>query len=107
MQQRTERPAADAAAEEQYWKDEYSARPYVPEGASYDDYGPAYCFGVDCYAKYRGRDFDEVEADLAREWDSARGSSRLTWNEARYAAKDSFERVRNALERDPAGIAAP
>ena len=107
MQQRTERPVTDIAAEEVYWRDEFYTRPYVPEGASYDDYGPAYRYGVECYPKHRGREFDDVETDLEREWDSARGSSRLTWNEARYAAKDSFERVRNALERDPAGIAAP
>lgn len=44
---------------------------------------------------------------LEGDWDTVRGTSRLTWNEARDAAKDSFERVRNALERDPAGIAGP
>ena len=90
-----------------YWQIEYASRPYVPAGASYDDYGPAYRYGVETYPRYRDRTFDEIEAELERDWDSARGASRLSWGEASPAARDSFERVRNALERDPAGIAAP
>ena len=32
----------DPTVEEAYWRETYSSRPYVNQGASYDDYGPAY-----------------------------------------------------------------
>ena len=64
----------DPAAEEAYWRDTYSTRPYVARGASFDDYGPAYRYGVDSYGRYDGRTFDEVEADLSRDWQRAKGS---------------------------------
>ena len=49
--------------------------------------------------KYHGQSFDDIESDLSRDWDSAKGTSRLTWNEAKYATKDSFQRVSDAIER--------
>ena len=100
-------PKYDVSEQDRYWQDEFASRPYVPEGASYDDYGPAYRYGAETYPKYRDRTWEDIEADLERDWDTSRGASRLAWNDARHAARDSFERVRNALERDPAGIAAP
>lgn len=89
----------DPTVEDRYWKDNYSTRDYVPAGATFNDYGPAYRYGYETYPKYEGRSFDEVEGDLSRDWDSAKGSSRLTWNEAKYATKDSFKRVGDAVER--------
>ena len=62
----------DPTVEDAYWRDNYSSRPYV-SGGSYDDYGPAYSYGVNSYSKYAGRDFDDVESDLSRDWNSARG----------------------------------
>ncbi len=59
----------DPTVEDAYWRDNYSSRPYV-SGGSYDDYGPAYSYGVNSYSKYAGRDFDDVESDLSRDWDT-------------------------------------
>lgn len=89
----------DPTVEERYWKDNYSSRSYVPSGASYNDYGPAYRYGYETYPKYHGRAFDEIERDLASDWDRVKGTSRLSWNEAKYATKDSFQRVSDAIER--------
>ena len=93
----------DPTVEDRYWKDNYSSRPYVASGASFNDYGPAYRYGYETYPKYHGRTFDDVEADLSRDWENAKGSSRLTWNEAKYATKDSFQRVSDAIERATPG----
>jgi len=89
----------DPAAEDAYWRDSYSNRPYVARGASYDDYGPAYRYGVDSYGQYSGRTFDEVESDLSREWHRAKGSSKLSWENAKHATRDSWDRVSDAVER--------
>ncbi|HSI52367.1 MAG TPA: glycine zipper domain-containing protein, partial [Ramlibacter sp.] len=58
----------DPVAEDTYWRDNYSTRPYVTSGSSYDDYAPAYRYGADSYSRYPGRSFDDVESDLSRDW---------------------------------------
>jgi hypothetical protein len=89
----------DPTAEEAYWRDNYSSRPYVTRGATFDDYGPAYRYGVDSYGRYEGREFDEVESDLSRDWQRAKGNSKLTWDNAKHATRDSWQRVSDAVER--------
>ena len=75
-----------------------TSRPYV-QGDSYDEFGPAYRYGVSSYSKYPGRSFDDVEGDLRRDWNAARGTSRLEWDRAKFAAKDSWQRVSDSVER--------
>lgn len=89
---------ADPVEEDTYWRDNYASRPYV-SGASYDEFGPAYRYGVDSYSKYQGRSFDEVDADLSRDWGSIRGNSSLDWERARPAARDAWQRLSDRVER--------
>jgi hypothetical protein len=89
----------DPSAEDAYWRDTYSTRPYVTPGSTYDDYGPAYRYGVDSYGRYEGRPFDEIETDLERDWSRARGESKLAWENAKHATRDSWQRVSDAVER--------
>jgi hypothetical protein len=91
--------AIDPAAEETYWRDNYADRPYVDSGSTYDDYGPAYRYGVDSYSKYPDRQFDEVESDLGRDWPNARGKSSLEWERAKHASRDAWHRLSNTVER--------
>jgi hypothetical protein len=89
----------DPTVEDSYWRDNYRSRSYVEPAATYDEYGPAYRYGVDAYTRYPGRPFDSIEADLSRDWDTARGTSGLEWNRAKMAARDSWQRVSDAVER--------
>lgn len=88
----------DPALEDSYWRDNYASRPYA-SGASYDDYGPAYGYGVNSYSRYPGRTFDDVESDLARDWQTARGRSSLDWERARPASRDAWQRLSDRVER--------
>ena len=90
---------ADPAVEDAYWRDNYSSRPYVTAGSSYDDYAPAYRYGADAYSKYPSRSFDEVEPELSRDWATARGKSSMEWEHAKHASRDAWHRVSNAVER--------
>ena len=83
----------DPTAEEAYWRQNYSSRPYVPKEATYDEYGPAYRYGVDTYARYEGRSFEQAEPELMRDWDRAKGTSRLTWEDAKHPARDAWQRL--------------
>jgi hypothetical protein len=85
--------AIDPTSEAAYWRDNFKDRPYAGDANSFEDYEPAYGFGVSSYTKYPGRSFDEVEDDLARDWDEARGTSNLQWDQARNATRDAWERI--------------
>lgn len=89
----------DPTVENEYWRENYVSRPYVESGASYDDYGPAYGYGVSQYTRYPGRTFDEVESELATGWHAGRGSSTLEWERARSATRDAWQRVSDTVER--------
>lgn len=89
----------DPTVEDDYWRTNYDRREYVEPGATYDDYGPAYRYGVDRYGQGPGRSFDEVEPELSRDWGAARGTSRLEWDRARHATRDAWSRLSDTTER--------
>jgi hypothetical protein len=82
----------DPATERDYWRTNHSSRPYAA-GSSYEDYAPAYDYGVSSYSRHQGRDWDDVEDDLGRGWDRAKGSSSLTWEKAKSAVRDAWDRL--------------
>lgn len=81
--------------ERDYWQKNYTGRPYVKPGTAYDEYAPAYQYGWEAQQKHAGKEFNEVESDLARGWDKAKGKSALAWEHAKHATRDSWERVRD------------
>lgn len=89
----------DPTREDAYWRENFTSRPYVNQGSSFDDYGPAYGYGVDSYSKYPGRSFDDVEPDLSKDWGTTRGDSDLSWDGAKHATRDAWNRVSDAVER--------
>jgi hypothetical protein len=93
------RDKIDYNAEEEYWRSNYSSRPYYNEGTSFIEYKPAYRYGADAYTKHRGRSWDQAEGEIGRDWDKVKGTSSLTWEKAKLAARDGWERVKNAFER--------
>jgi hypothetical protein len=90
---------ADPVAEDAYWRENYAGRDYVAAGTSYDDYSPAYRYGVDAYSRFPDRKFDDVEADLGRDWGTARGRSSLEWDRAKHATRDAWQRLSDNVER--------
>lgn len=83
----------DPTRESAYWNDNFSDREYVAQGSSFDDYGPAYGFGVNARGRYPGRDFDDVESEMSSDWLGSRGTSSLGWDRARFAARDAWNRI--------------
>jgi hypothetical protein len=83
----------DPTAEEAYWRSNYMREPYYERGYNFEDYYPAYRTGWDGRARYQHRRFDEVERDLARDYQRNRGGSRLEWAKNRHAARAAWERL--------------
>jgi hypothetical protein len=87
--------------EDDYWRNEFPRRPYaVASRYGWDDYWPAYRFGYERFPAYDGRGFDEVESELAHDWENVRGTSRLRWDEARVATRDAYERLAQQIRAE-------
>lgn len=97
--------AVDAAVDPDEYREHFHSRfqtvAYYSAGRGWSDYEPAYQFGYDTYRQYQGRDFDEVEPELERQWRSARGDSSLEWSDARHAVRDSWQHIERTLPGDP------
>ena len=93
----------DPKAEDDYWRDNFSTRPYIDPSLTYDDYGPAYRYGVESYSQYHDRDFESMEPDLGRGWERAKDKSSLTWERAKHATKDAWRKVSDTVERATPG----
>ncbi len=87
--------AVDPTSENAHWRENFATRPYVEKGAVFEDYGPAYAYGVISSIRYDGRTFEDVESELSRDWANMRGNSLLAWVQARHATRDAWDRVRN------------
>jgi hypothetical protein len=87
-------PVLDTSEDEAYWREHYASRPYVASGATYDDYEPAYLYGIHRYMQSdRPREWSEVEPEMQAGWDDARAGSRLNWEQAREAVRDAWVRM--------------
>ncbi len=84
--------AIDPTAEDAYWRANYASRAYATPRDAYEDWGPAYAYGVAHYNRNVGADFHDSE--LERGWEQARGTSTMEWTRARLAAFDAWERAR-------------
>lgn len=89
--------------EDAYWKDQYTKEPYYEAGRKYNDYAPAYRTGYEGYSRYEGRKFDDVQSDLERDYNAAKGDSALGWDKAKGATRAAWHRVENALPGDADG----
>jgi hypothetical protein len=80
------------SVEDKYWRENFATHPYA-FNKSYDQFGPAYRYGWESYTLHNGSKFEDVEIDLERGWDGAKGESRLIWLHAKPAARDAWDRV--------------
>ena len=85
--------AVNPTVEHGYWKLQYAGRPYYIAGTPYDQYAPAYEYGWVSWTRYHGKSFDDVEPTLQHDWDKSRGASKLRWEDAKEAVRDSWSRV--------------
>jgi hypothetical protein len=85
-------PAINPTAEEAYWRDAYRREPYYRSEFGYEDYDPAYRVGYTGPVRRSG-EFEQLEGELARDFDRVRGRSRLRWEEAREAARAAWRRA--------------
>jgi hypothetical protein len=83
-----------SADEEQYFRQHWSNH-FGTEGGEYDEYEPAYRYGV--YMRrstvYQGQPWDEVEADLRTSWEHSYPQS--AWERFKAAIRAGWERIKS------------
>jgi hypothetical protein len=77
--------------EDRYWSEHASTRPYFAADRGYEYYRPAYQYGWESAQHHRGREWNDVEPELERDW-SSRGA-RSTWQDIKAAVRDAWDRV--------------
>jgi hypothetical protein len=83
----------DPTAEDAYWRENYTNRPYYDQATTYESYQPAYQYGWESRGRYAGRSWDEAESDLRRDWEATKHSARLKWDKAKLATRDAWDRI--------------
>lgn len=87
--------------EDRYWSSEYSKRSYFNASQDYKAYRGAYSYGYDLYGQNKGRRYDELnDSDLKAGWERFKDKTELTWERAKDAVKDAYNRVFDRDERD-------
>ncbi|HXU45761.1 MAG TPA: hypothetical protein VN783_09555 [Thermoanaerobaculia bacterium] len=92
--------ALDPTLEDAYWNKTYKTRDYVDRTLPYTEYAPAYRYGWEARNRYGAKPWNEIETDLERGWQHAKGSSSLAWNHAKHATRDAWHRVEDILPGD-------
>lgn len=89
---------AAAAEQDAFWERSFAGRDYTHTERGYDYYRPAYQRGWEWAARHTG-DFQSVEARFREEWSEE--ETGLSWDEARPAVRDAYERASATDMADP------
>ena len=87
----------------EHFQRSYDSADYYVADRDWNDYEPAYKYGYDTYGQYRGQRFEDVEADLERNWEATKANSRLAWNDAKGAVRDGWHYIERAMPGDADG----
>lgn len=83
----------DWSTEEKWWRDNFSSRPYVRADRGFDYYRPGYRYGFEAANRFRGKQWNDVEADLRSGWDRYEQRGQSTWENVKDAVRDAWNRV--------------
>jgi hypothetical protein len=87
----------DPAKEEAYWREQHAKQPYADKNRSYEEYAPAYRTGAEAAGKHAGKKFEEIEDDIALDYEKARPEEALPWDHARPAVKAAWDKLAGVL----------
>lgn len=86
---------------DEYYGDRYKKADYFDSEYSFDDYRPAYRYGVYSRTRQPDADWDDrLESELSEEWEEFKGDSRLAWDKAKHATRDAWHSVERVLPGD-------
>ena len=78
----------DVAFDDHDWREHSESHGYLP--ADDEQYRSAYQLGWLARRRFGDQPFDEVEAQLRKEWDSQQAAARLPWDHVQQAAREAW-----------------
>jgi hypothetical protein len=84
------------AEQEAHWREQHDRQPYA-KGTKYEDFAPAYRMGYEGALQHHGKTFDEIEENLAVQWQKAPPGSSLPWDTVRPAVNLAWERMAGVI----------
>jgi hypothetical protein len=84
--------------EEDYWRSNYSSRPYA-RGRDYTTLSGGYRYGYEAANRYSGRSWNDVERDLESDWSRYEHRGQSTWQDVKDAVRDAWDRVTGRQSR--------
>ncbi len=79
--------------EEAYWRENHAAQPWAEKSLNFEHYALAYRTGFEGAQKYAGKQYQEIEADLARDYEKNDANPAMPWDRARPAVKAAWDRL--------------
>ncbi len=89
--------ATDPRGDLGHYQQVYRTTPYFVQGMTWDDYAPAYRYGLESYATHGGQPLERAANALAEGWPHARGASRLEWHQAQPAVAHAWRELDDNL----------
>lgn len=89
--------AADPRGDLGHFQQVFRTTPYYADGMNWDDYAPAYRYGLDTYTTHGGQPFATAASALAEDWGRVRGVSRLSWEQAQPAVEHAWRELDDNL----------
>ena len=94
---RTDRAFSTYDASDRYYSARFTDAKYREGNRIFSDYREAYRYGTYARSMHPRREWDaELEAELARGWDLAKGTSKLDWAQAKGAVHDAWDSLEHA-----------
>src|ERR1051326_6556446 len=94
--------AMDLKAEEEYWRKHHASQPHASEETTFEQFAPAYRVGAEAAQKYPGKEFQEIELDVALDYEKHEVGSALPWDHVRGASKAAWAKVSGLISpREP------
>jgi hypothetical protein len=88
--------------EDIYWREQHPKQTYAKRELSYDEYAAAYRTGYEGFHKYPGKAYEEIEDELALDYERNKAGSALPWDHARHAVHAAWAKVSHDIgPRDP------
>ena len=97
-----QKSAGDSGKGKIDWREHHDAQPYAAGKLSYEDCVPAYRTAEAAFATHAGKTFEEIEDDLALDYEKHHPGSALPWDEARPAVQSAWDKLGGVISpRDP------
>lgn len=98
---RTDRTHRTYDATDRHYQQRFNQADCYKADYAFDDYKPAYRYGTYARSQSSSGQWDEnTERELERGWESAKGTSRLAWTDAKEAVRDAWHGVERIMPGD-------